>query len=666
MPQRPQLLALVVLTALAATHAVAEQPAALVSVDPVYLNVNGQREAPVGLLGVHAFKITQETREQYGIEAYRGIHFGPGSSCLAIGKDSKIKPQFKGMPVVIDCQGDRYARPTVLDKKDFADYFARIGRDYAQKCKDAGHDGIAEFWNEPYLNWSSRSYGDNRASVYSPKWYKTEGRVDGGRVTIKGWDEPLEHLRWRRYWAAGEPYMKKNKKTGKLEKKPGKIFYGVEVPEGLEPGDKFKGQSPSNWYWTDRTPQTFTVVEHWNVYDASAKHWWSGPQNLQFYMWMFEPWAKAIKETNPDIRIIAGFDFGLSHGDWDVFRTLITPLIDNYGPMLEGITDHRYGVNSRWAPMWYETIAHYGKLKHDTWIRGYNTECGGKLDPAVYGLEALKDEAKDKVSADAAAATYLLRDVIELMHHCPAKAGSRTTHHPRKGGELFALQFLKPLRGDMLRSHSNDPDLWTIASLKGNRVVLVVFNDAEKERDVRLYVTPPGKAKATAQLRTIEADATEQSLVIRETPVTVESGKVDTTVRMPGRTAAMLIVPLTAVAEQIPVVVRTQHFAREGVLLDQTANAPVKMTVPLTKKQIANADRARIKLLLENLGEGDYDYKLNGVKRVADPLRPFTNIRYFDPSLLEGTNTIEVVPPEGSGTFRVVSASIEIDQVSGE
>ena len=80
---------------------------ATVRVDGRHIVVNGQEEVPRGLFGVHAVGITPELRQDMGVECYRGIHFGPGSGSVAIGKDGKVKPQYQGMPVVIDCQGDR-------------------------------------------------------------------------------------------------------------------------------------------------------------------------------------------------------------------------------------------------------------------------------------------------------------------------------------------------------------------------------------------------------------------------------------------------------------------------------------------------------------------------------------------------------------------------------
>lgn len=130
------------------------------------LEVNGHREIPRGLLGLHTdTPLPAERAAEWGVDGYRHIQNKPGACSVAIDEEGKLKPVFQNMPVVVDCQGDRFVPATVLTNSNYADYFRTIGREYAQRCQSLGWRGYVEFWNEPYLNWAER----NRRN-YDPKF----------------------------------------------------------------------------------------------------------------------------------------------------------------------------------------------------------------------------------------------------------------------------------------------------------------------------------------------------------------------------------------------------------------------------------------------------------------------------------------------------------------
>ena len=122
------------------------------------IDVNGQTVVPRGLLGLHAdARLTVERARDWGVDGFRQIHFVPGSGSIAMGKDGTLQEPFRDMAVVIDCQGDRFYPAVCLTNPNYRELFDKIGRQYAQRCRDANWHGYAEFWNEPYLNWADRS-----------------------------------------------------------------------------------------------------------------------------------------------------------------------------------------------------------------------------------------------------------------------------------------------------------------------------------------------------------------------------------------------------------------------------------------------------------------------------------------------------------------------------
>ncbi len=630
---------LIVLTGLAVAAQGAE-----IRIDGRDLVVNGQAEIPLGLFGVHAVGITPERVEDMGITASRHIHFHPGTGVTALDREGNVRPPFDRLAVVIDCMGDRYAHATVLDNPNYEEFFRRIGRAYAERCLEAGYRGFVEFWNEPYLNWAERSRGSARNN-YHPRFYNVDEATEGGRVTIRGWDQPTEHLRWRRLWARGED---------------GRMGWGVPIPEGLGPGDTFRGRN--TWYWTNRAEQEFTVVEEWHPVDIHAESWWSGPQNFDYYLRMFRPWAEEIRKVNPEVTIIAGWDFGLHHGDWGVWRQLTAPLIDAAPELIDGIAEHHYGVDTRWVPVWYEVIAHYGQVKHGRRIRGYNTECGGRLDPAVHGIDAAPADARERILRDAAEATYELRDMIELAARAPDKVGSRTSHHAdRKPGVVEAFRFLRDLRGTLMHTASSDPEVWAVASRRDDALVVMAFNDAAGPRTLAFDIhAPRGATLGAGTVSWLEAG--EGGLVTASRPLEADGVSVRLTWDLEARQALKVVLPLTG--DPTPArVVRTQHFGGEVLEIVAPGEA-LEVTVPLPEGPRAEA--AWLRLVLDGAQPPGLSVRLNG-KELTLPGIGFVTDLPVDPADVQARNTVEIRNAEDApGRFRIPSVSLLVDRGGGE
>jgi len=616
------------------------------------LRLNGHTEVPIGLFGVHAIKLTPELIEDWGIECFRQIHFVPVARPVI----PTQKPNLKGLKMVIDCLGDRYYPAVCLTNPNYKDYFVKLGREIARKYKDAGWRGQVEFWNEPYLNWAERSRRN-----YDTRFFDVSKATEGGPVTIKGWKEPLRHLRWRRLWARGEP----NPKAKKPQDRAGRIFWGVQVPKGLKPGDTFRSRSPRGWYWTDRREQTFTVAEQWHVYDPTQVSWWSGKQNLEFYLWMFLPFARAVKETNPEVQVIGGWGFHIKMHGWDAWRSLFKPTIDASIQWLDGVDEHHYGGDTRFVAAEYEVVVAYTVTEHNKWIHCYNTETAGRVEAAMPGSQHFQGP-KDPLRAAAGALTYGLRDIIYMVYHCPDKAASRTAHGSLTpgwggGGDEFVFRLLKDLRGRLVQASSNDRAIWPVASVSRSNLVVVVFNDHRERRQVPLRIdAPPGTELQGGRKVWVEVDAKERKLRLAEERLAASGRSYTTKLDLAGRHAVKFLFPLKGEPPPEPQVGRRQFFAR-GILQQVVPGKPLGLTVVVDETILPKARAARLKLVLEGVRGGEGRARLNGTL-VRLPDADWIVEVPIDPKLLKPENKIifEAVGANANG-YQVDMTSLVID-----
>jgi len=599
---------------------------AAVEVDGRLLVVNDHDRIPRGLLGVHADKgLTEEEAREWGIDGYRQIHFVPGSGTVFTGKkergmeEAPVKEWMKELAVVVDCQGDRFYPAVCLKNPDYEDHFAKIGKAYAERCERLGIPGYAEFWNEPYLNWAERSRKN-----YDVKFYDASKAVDGGKVTIKGWDEPLEHLRWRRLWAR--------------DTDGGKINHLVPVPEDAEPGDTFTHES--RLYFMPKGERTYEVVEKWGVHDPTAPSFWSGRQNYDFYIWMFLPWAKAIKETNPGVTVIGGWDFHIKADGWKAWELLYKPLIDDGIEYLDGISEHHYGSNTRGVAATYEVVVGYAMAEHGKWLHCYNTETAGCEDPAVPGN-------RHGQATPYGAFNYGLRDITELMYRSPDKAVLRTSHGRNSkgwglGGDEFLFKLLEELRGRLVHTATDDLDVWPVAAWdeEARRLVVVVFNDHREARTIPIEVAAPaGTAFSSGMLTRVVPTQPKGPLEFFEEELALADGGFAGEITIPQRTGVKLSFAVDG--DPAPVTVeRTQSFAK-GVLvaIEPGVDEPARpFKIALDPERLAGAERAWIKCAFEGLDtEDEAKVVINGVD-VDLPVHDWLTEVPIDPGILDEKN----------------------------
>ena len=533
------------------------------------LVVNGTSEVPRGLFGIHATSLTPEQLADWGVETVRLIHGGPTTRPSAPGEGGASK--YPSARFVLDCFYDRYQPALILsDPAGWETKLVALARGYATNAKDTGKEHHVEFWNEPYLNWATRP-GVN----YDGRLYDESRAVEGGPVHLPGSDEPIPHLVWRKGTRAVDDRGNTNN-----------VAWGYAPRDG-KPGDtyEFRGKQ-------------YHLVEAWMVRDTTQRSFYSGQHNLSLYLRMLRAFAPALKQTNPQVKLAAGWDFHLFHDNWRAWHELHKPTIDASIEWIDGYTEHHYGGDTRSVAVSYEVANAYSVVRHNKPLLMYNTEAGGLLDPQRPDTPQPNPLATtDAVSRARGSMTYFLRDVLYLLRHCPDKAFTRYAHEAQhNGGDELAFKLLKPLRGKLLEVNSSDPNLYAVASLNdAGEICLVVFNDTDARQIPRLKVVAP---RGTTLLRGHVETPREQDkrLLLSREPSGADAPAIELDWGIPPRSAVRFVFPLQGQAR--PQRLETRQFFAPEVLMRVDRGQTLAMKLRLPEQALHAAERAWIKLAL--------------------------------------------------------------------
>lgn len=589
------------------------------------LVVNDVSEIPVGMFGVHATRLTPEQQQEWGVESVRVIRQSPTTQPVLPGEGPAR--EFPNIAFVLDCFYDRYQPALPLTTTDWESRLIGLARGYAESAR--GVPAFVEFWNEPYLNWSVRP-GVN----YDGRHYDETRAVEGGPVMLRGSDEPIQHLAWRR----GLRAVDERGQTSYLA-------WGY-MPRDATPGSTY-----------DFRGTTMRVEEAWLVRDVSQHSFYAGQYNLGLYLRMLVPFARALKETNPDVQLVAGWGFHLYQDGWRAWHEIHRPTIDASIRWIDGYNEHHYGGDTRNVACSYEVAVAYAQTAHGKRIRMYNTEAGGALDPQRPDTTQTNANAiANPVARARGAATYMLRDVIYLLAKMPDKAAARYAHEAHaNGGDEWAFKLLKPLRGMLMEIETNQSDLWAVASLREDELCIVLFNDNPAERELRLELTAPRGSvflgATSARIEPIEA-----SLAFREQRKEI-AGPVGVLLdRVSGKSAVRYVLKLDAIPNP-QTVARSQHFARE---LLQRAEPGQTMALTLSSPDEARArlEGARLRLLLPAGVRGDATIEFNGERVDVGSATHVVDVA-VNPALLRASNTLQIragnrpVPMESASLFLI-------------
>ena len=621
---------------------------------------NHQTTVPVGLFGLHAGGLTAELVEDLGVTTYRDIHFVPGGgSRVWDHRQQRYDEVRRGLDILIDCHGDRFYEPLPLRHRDHAEHAARLGRAYGnfwlEHAGSVPHSGIGEWWNEPYLNWAERSAGE-RGSTINQQWYDLDQAVEGGPVTIKGWDEPLRHFRWRSRWPVR--YEERTDRQGQT-RQVRIIGWNIPIPEGLEDGDQF--EAAETRYWRDRsTAHTWTIERHWYPEDPTARFFWSGQQNLDFYAMSFEPWATALRETNPAVTILAGWDFNYSAGGWAVWTELYRPLLERFPTLIDGLTEHHYGIPPLLIQAWYELGTGEAMRLTGRWIRTWNTECQGRLDPAVYGRSHNASGGAGGAEQDLMEARYNILDIVGLAARMPATVGSRTMHNFQwnQGLERFlvtggasALRLLRDLRGPLIHLEVDDQGLMAVAAQRPDGTAVLALVNA-RSYPMRVTLQPPGTTSIESRRLVIDP---ERDVLTTEVQ-TLTPSQAGWSLDLEAQDAVVCLLDALTLSGTTWT---RQCFIAEPALRRAQAETALISTIALDADLLEQARSARLRLVSQGVPASGLRLRVNNSPgQQVHPDLPVYDLPIDLASLTAGDNRLVI---EADGPWLLVIASVLLD-----
>ncbi len=519
----------------------------------------------------------------------------------------------------LDCLGERKEPAWLLSRSNWREALAGFGRAYAANCQKADYEGYFEFWNEPYLNWAERSRVN-----YNLKFYNVGDAQEGGPVRVRyggRTDGPvIPHLKWRK------------------------------------------------------------VDGKWQVYDPTAFSYWSGRGNGWIYDQMLAAVGKAIKDTNPKVRVLAGWGFRWNEDHWAAWDILYKPTIDRNINWIDGIHEHHYQGDTTAMPGSYEVVAAYGKTRYDKWLPCYNTETNDLIDVPARGF--VDTPAKAAAAKNYRRMVYNLRDILYCVFQTPDKALGRTVihwPHTEQGSEV-CYTMLKNLRGRLIRCETSDPDVWMVASIDGTdpramppgqpdrrEYVAFVFNDHRSPRTIEVTVeAPEGTRFSTGVIEKTYRDEKTFQVALLSEKAAGDATRRTYKITLPERGAWKIALPLTGKVPDEVHLAQQQFFAKE-ILQDVLPTKTLTASVQVDKDMLARAGKAWLRLVVENLSDGEGSVEVAG-RRIALPkARTADNINRIvllpvDPKVLDASNSLVFRVNEGNfDGYRVDMASIVVE-----
>ncbi|HOK04525.1 MAG TPA: hypothetical protein PLN24_04650 [Victivallales bacterium] len=569
-------------------------PSNSLNVNGSFINFNGQTEIPAKLFGVHYFKMSDDEQKKYSIEMVRVITQKVEGNAAIPGKNPEIN---RNIPYVIDCIFDRYQPALILEHKDWKNKLESIAENFAKQQKSTGFPQIVEFWNEPYLNWASRP-GVN----YDPFWFEKSNNLikiknTGENISILEETQellPVMQKNNRVHYLAAR-YVHDYKTKGKYQDIDGK-WQTFKYEEGFS--FNFRGEKCilKNVLWYK---------------DKTQKSYYSAEFNEYLYSKMFLTFAKKIKEQNPEIKIIGGWDCNIWWDDWTPWKILYKPLIDKANEFIDGLTEHHYGCDTRMIGAEYEIASNYFKTKYNKNLKFYNTEAGGSADPEQPGKFSPDGSNTNPINNF----IYTLRDIIHLLCFYPDKAESRAYHMPQNSpGGLDAFLFLKELRGKLLFSECTEKRIWHVASLNEDNILcLVIFNDNSNEKILNINIqAPPNYSISSASIVTYSQK--NNNIVFSENQISNTNQKLSHNLTIPKMSAVKYIVKLEKKSENPAKTMYREQFFCNDILSKIHAQQKKSFSIQIPNEKIKSASLAKLRIVHNQLSEEISNITINNKK----------------------------------------------------
>ncbi|MCC5828603.1 MAG: hypothetical protein JJU36_04070 [Phycisphaeraceae bacterium] len=473
----------------------------------------------------------------------------------------------------IDCLGERKEPAYMLRNPNWERWFADWGRRFAENARNSGEKVAFQFWNEPYLNWAERSRVNFNTQFYD--------------VENAGEDKPVR-IRYP---------------NGEL---------GPEIP-----------------YFAWRRGN-----RGWEVYDTTAFSYWSGKGNGWIYDQMLGAIAPEIKKTHPEIILIAGWGFRWHEDHWAAWEMLYKPTIDQHIEWIDALDEHHYQGDTTAMNGSYEVATAYAMTEHGKWLYSANTETNDLVDAPARGAITTPEAARQ--AREYRRMVYNVRDLIYSIKQSPDKLLTRTVLHPTHTPQMMRVGYgmLTNLRGRLIEATTDDPGVWVVASVDGTdpkalppgwttehgqELVVVVFNDHRFPREAKLTIdAPTGTRFDTGTIERNVVDMTTFEIDLeRQENVKLDERTARFDIQLDARMAWKITIPLKGDIVEHDQVSRTQHFSPD-ILQWIRRDQPLETTITLPADKLATATAARLRIVVEEVAEGEAVVKI-GEQRLVLP-----------------------------------------------
>lgn len=572
------------------TQALAQTDTLWVEVSGKILSTNGQSKVPVGLFGVNAGSFTgfnpQKIRE-WGIESARFLQPQPTGSSY-----SPPSP----VSQVVDGWYDSWTPPlNVENPVSWKSPLYQKASQYVASLNGLDRDVILEFWNQPSQNWAFKP-----GVSTDPSFYDTTGRYEGSPVRLKGMATPEPFLKWKNTIWYSSPNWVTNRdgvyKAISSAWDQQMALLGIPFP-GLT-GVLNVGET-----YFPGTNREFSVINTLRPVDTTQLSYYSSSQNQKYYNEIFRTLADTIHLLKPGMMVSAGWGIEPHKDNWNTWKILFKPLIDQNVSRLDAIHEQHRALDTRIIAAGYEVMNAYTQTQFGTRLKFLTTATEGYLDPQFPNKATLFSGNVTPRRKAYNSYTYHTKDILYMLANCPDKALSRAIHEPQNtnDGARFALQNLKTLRGNLLECLSSGPNLCPVATLSGDTLLTVVcFNQYPKPKKMGIRVTAPaGLSFESGTTQLVDTSEISDTLGFRVNPVEVTPQQV---------IAGAYIDPLQTITWKFRMTgtatlsdtVKVRQFFCDSLLTHVKADTSINFQLSVPSSILSGFPKARLKCVIMN------------------------------------------------------------------
>jgi hypothetical protein len=334
--------------------------------------------------------------------------------------------------------------------------------------------------------------------------------------------------------------------------------------------------------------------------------------------------ARGVKETYPEVRVIAGWGFRYNEDHWAAWDILYKRTIDRNIKWIDGIHEHHYQGDTTSMNATYEVLTAYGVTEHDKWLHSYNTETNDLVDAPARG--PIDTPQKARRSREYRRMTYNLRDCLYSCYVTPDKAASRTVIHNNHTPTATEIAYgqTKNLRGRLVETTSSERNVWVVSSIDGTdpnamprepgeTMVVFVFNNHRTPRKIKVRIdAPDGTEFSSATQTSIVVDKETWKLRTTDRKHATDGGTLATTITLPERSACKFNLPLKGEVTEAAQVVRKQFFSPD-ILNEVAPGKSLTTAIELDGAMLESARRGWLRLVLEQVAVGEGSVTVGGM-----------------------------------------------------